>query len=60
MPVFALVPVILGEPAPRLIPRPEGAPCPTHWVDLPEDIPDACGILGGGPGDGREHFSGEA
>jgi uncharacterized protein (TIGR03435 family) len=53
MPVFALVPLIPGEPAPKLIPRPEGVPCPTHWVDLPEDVPTACGIFGGGPGDGR-------
>jgi uncharacterized protein (TIGR03435 family) len=58
MPVFALVPVIPGEPAPKLIPRPEGVPCPTHWVDLPEDVPDACGIFGGGPGDGRTSIFG--
>jgi uncharacterized protein (TIGR03435 family) len=58
MPMFALVPVIPGEPAPKLIPRPEGVPCPTHWVDFPEDIPDACGIFGGGPGDGRASIGG--
>jgi len=53
MPVFALVPLIPGEPAPKLQPRPDGVPCPAHWIDFPEDIPDTCGIFGGGPGDGR-------
>jgi bla regulator protein blaR1 len=58
LPVFALVPVIPGEPAPKLISRPDGMPCPTQWVDFPEGIPDACGIFGGGPGDGRASIGG--
>src|SRR5271169_1579973 len=58
MPVFALVPLIPGEPAPKLQPRPDGVPCPAHWVDFPEGIPDTCGILGGGPGDGRASIGG--
>jgi uncharacterized protein (TIGR03435 family) len=58
MPVFALVLTIPGESAPKLIPRPEGVPCPTHWVDFPEDIPDACGTFGGGPGDGHATIGG--
>lgn len=58
MPVFRLVPLIPGEPAPKLIPRPDGVPCPAHWVDFPEGIQATCGIFGGGPGDGRASIGG--
>jgi uncharacterized protein (TIGR03435 family) len=58
MPVFALIPLIPGEPAAKLQPRPDGVPCPAHWVDFPEGIPDTCGIFGGGPGDGRASIGG--
>lgn len=58
MPVFVLVPLTPGEPAPKLIPRPDGVPCPAPWVDFPEDIPATCGIFGGGPGDGRASIGG--